>query len=140
MNEEFSVRVEAETTSPPEEPPDEDADTDEAEDEREDEPEDAYALGERLAAMVDAEEARAEAPEATEPEASQVMQHDPYTRSCPTCAGFGVTLTGSIVDGQETRDCPDCRARGWQEKLEQTTLRPVEGEAPHPDAEAWTWG
>ena len=96
--------------------------------------------GERIREMVEAEAERAESDETEPEEVPPIMQHDPHTRTCPTCAGFGVTLTGSLVDGQETRECIDCGARGWQEKLQRATGQPLTGDAVDPNAEAWAWG
>lgn len=126
--------------SPPLVAPDEDADTDENEDEREDEPEDAYAQGERLAAMVDAEEARAEAEEDKPKEVPTVPPPDPYTRQCPTCKGFGSTQTGSIVEGQEFRECPTCQGRGWQERLEASAVPADVDMRVTSDDSSWKWG
>ncbi len=41
-------------------------------------------------------------------------QQDPNTRTCMTCAGYGVVETGSRVEGQERLACTDCGGKGWQ--------------------------
>lgn len=40
-----------------------------------------------------------------------------YFKSCETCLGFGQVLTGSLREGQNVRDCPECRGRGYLEAI-----------------------
>ena len=101
----------------------------------------ATVLGERLAAMVEAEATVAEAEPEPEPGPLR-MPHDPHTATCPDCQGFGETLTGSMVDGQETRTCVGCDGRGWVEipysadSAADGELRPIRRD---PATRAWTW-
>jgi hypothetical protein len=96
-------------------------------------------VGERIAAMVEDEAQRAEQETGHAETGPRVPPADPYTRTCPTCQGFGVTQTGSIVDGQEFRDCVDCRARGWQERLEREPQPQTNGEQEPQAADSWRW-
>lgn len=117
--------------------------TDDAEDdaaEEGEEPEDSRSQGERIAALVEEEAARVEAEEAQPLTVRNAPPPDPYTRTCPTCEGYGQTLTGSIVDGQEFRDCVDCRARGWQERLERSADDPPAEDHVGPREDSWNWG
>lgn len=41
-----------------------------------------------------------------------------WFKACETCQGFGEVLTGSIRDGQTSRDCPTCKGRGYLEALD----------------------
>lgn len=51
-----------------------------------------------------------------------------WFKECATCAGFGLVLTGSSRPGNESRDCPACRGRGYLEALnEQGAPLAVEG-------------
>jgi hypothetical protein len=50
-------------------------------------------------------------------------------RVCETCEGFGLVLTGSIAPGHETRACPSCAGRGYEELLE-ADGRPVSISGP----------
>lgn len=38
--------------------------------------------------------------------------------ACETCAGFGQVKTGSLRAGNEARDCPACKGRGYLEALD----------------------
>lgn len=38
---------------------------------------------------------------------------DSYSRKCDKCNGLGATASGSLVPGQDTLPCFDCKARGW---------------------------
>lgn len=40
-----------------------------------------------------------------------------WFRSCDTCSGFGQVLTGSLREGQNARDCPRCKGRGYLEAI-----------------------
>lgn len=43
-----------------------------------------------------------------------------FFKQCDTCAGFGLVLTGSARQGHESRDCPECRGRGYLEALSES--------------------
>jgi hypothetical protein len=40
-----------------------------------------------------------------------------WFKACETCNGFGEVLTGSQREGQQSRDCPTCKGRGYLEAL-----------------------
>lgn len=42
---------------------------------------------------------------------------DPHSVRCDTCRGWGIVQTGSLVENQQTRQCPDCRGIGWIDRL-----------------------
>ena len=69
-------------------------------------------------------------------ESETEVPDDPEARTCETCAGWGVTKTGSKVPNNTVRNCPRCKGIGW-------TIR---GEAPHaqtvnvPDSQTATNG
>jgi hypothetical protein len=46
-----------------------------------------------------------------------VAQSHEWFKACDTCAGFGQVLTGSLRAGNEARDCPTCKGRGYLEAL-----------------------
>jgi hypothetical protein len=50
------------------------------------------------------------------PPAPQPQPFESY-KACPTCAGWGQVLTGSIRAGKELIDCPGCAGRGYVERL-----------------------
>ena len=41
------------------------------------------------------------------------LPKDSYSKSCPTCDGWGFTDSGSRVAGQQKLTCYDCAGRGW---------------------------
>lgn len=45
------------------------------------------------------------------------MQNDPRAATCDTCAGLGRTLTGSFVEGNHERVCPECNGQGYRERV-----------------------
>lgn len=47
----------------------------------------------------------------------------PDAEVCETCNGWGVGLTGSKAQGQETKPCKDCQGNGWRTKVQ--PLAPV---------------
>jgi hypothetical protein len=51
------------------------------------------------------------------PPGPRPQEHE-YFRACSTCAGFGQVKTGSLRQGQEARDCPLCKGRGYLEALD----------------------
>lgn len=66
------------------------------------------------------------------PEAVAMREHDDF-RTCETCNGHGVVITGSHRAGNETEDCPDerCRGRGYWRKnrVQPVGVVPVPGGA-----------
>lgn len=50
------------------------------------------------------------------PPGPQPQTHEWFV-ACPTCEGFGQVLTGSLREGQQSRDCPQCKGRGYLEAL-----------------------
>lgn len=56
---------------------------------------------------------------------------NPNYRTCSTCRGWGQVLTGSIRSGNEVTDCPDCRGRGYVERLDSSGA-PLGSTAPPP--------
>lgn len=52
------------------------------------------------------------------------LRDDPGTKMCDYCEGCGETITGSKVQNQLTRVCPECMGNGWQ-TLEQAAQRVV---------------
>lgn len=96
-------------------------------------------VGERIRAHLEAEATHIEQEEALPEKPLRAPPVDPFTRQCPTCQGFGQTQTGSLVDGQEFRECVTCGGRGWQERLEQTPLADgAPGQTEHDDG-GWSW-
>ena len=55
-------------------------------------------------------------------------RRDPHTETCPTCNGWGETLTGSRVQAFATRTCPACQGMGYIE------IQPEPAPAPSPPA------
>jgi len=43
---------------------------------------------------------------------------DPEAETCDVCHGLGQLVTGSRVQGQETRPCAKCTAKGWTNESE----------------------
>ena len=121
------------------EPPDTVDDPDDDENEDEEAHEDARTQGQRIAAMVEDEAERVEQEEATPLTVQSAPPPDPYTRTCPTCEGYGQTLTGSIVDTQEFRECVDCHGKGWQERLEPEPQPGVSPPLIPESRDAWRW-
>lgn len=86
--------------------------------------------GERIAAMVDAEEARVLAAEAAETEDETTVfpcpvcggdialpnapKQDPNKVRCNACDGWGMTATGSMAPDMQVAPCTVCDGRGWQ--------------------------
>lgn len=104
------------------------------------------ALGQRIAGMVAAEEQRVAAEEQLEEEeVPEEPPHDPRTRRCQVCAGWGIVRTGSIVEGNVTRQCRQCGGQGYEEAqlvgpptplVSSDQVEPAEEAAP---AGAWVW-
>lgn len=102
-------------------------------------------LGERLSAMVEAEAAAAEtAPEPPADFAGEKPPDDPYSSPCPTCKGWGVVNTGSLVEGNTHRQCRDCQGYGYVERGQPPAPAParderreLEPEPASPGAIAW---
>lgn len=92
----------------------------------------AGALGARLRELADRSEAEAEA----EPERPTHPPMDPHTETCPTCDGFGETVTGSRLDAEFTRQCDDCRGKGWRLRPMEPSPLPTPVAAPEPTPEA----
>lgn len=71
-------------------------------------------------------------------------QEHPYFKACETCAGFGQVKTGSLRGGNEARDCPACKGRGYLEALDaqgqplanQPTTPPAPVIVPQPELNA----
>lgn len=55
-----------------------------------------------------------------------------FFKQCGTCAGFGLVLTGSSRPGNESRDCPECRGRGYLEALSESGAPLAEAGAQPP--------
>lgn len=54
---------------------------------------------------------------------------DPKAELCDVCNGHGVTLTGSMVPGNDTKPCEKCGARGWTNPIDRQnwqTMNPAE--------------
>jgi hypothetical protein len=61
-------------------------------------------------------------------------QQDPNTRTCLTCAGYGVVETGSHVESQERLPCTDCGGKGWQGTRAPVAVTGPMAPAPAPEA------
>jgi hypothetical protein len=64
---------------------------------------------------------------------------DDEAAMCERCSGFGVLVTGSRVEAQRTRVCPDCGGNGWKlvvPNVGQVVAAPVLGAAPPAPAPA----
>lgn len=88
--------------------------------------------GARIAAMVEEEATAAETeiePETVEDtfgmpcpicggniDLPDVPPQDSKRQKCPTCHGFGMTVTGSLVPEKQIDSCSDCQGRGWIDK------------------------
>lgn len=61
---------------------------------------------------------------------------------CDTCNALGRVLTGSRVQGQETKPCASCTGTGWRSKVSAAQPAPVvQFPPPHPPAgTADSWG
>ena len=62
------------------------------------------------------------------------LQHDPFTETCPRCAGYGEVLTGAKASALATIPCPGCGSTGYVQKQE----HPEAGAAPGNGAPAAT--
>ena len=102
----------------------------------------AEAIGQRLADLVERETVPDDE-QADEPTVELEPPDDPYGRRCPTCRGWGIVKTGSIVPGQESRSCLDCGGLGWQDAGRTAQVAPVEpvtfGTAAPAVEAPWTW-
>jgi excinuclease UvrABC ATPase subunit len=59
-------------------------------------------------------------------------QSHEYFEACATCAGFGQVKTGSLRQGNEARDCPACKGRGYLEAIDQNGQALADAPAPVP--------
>lgn len=55
---------------------------------------------------------------ALEPPGPKPQTHE-YFKRCEVCLGYGEVLTGSMRDGNTSRNCPGCGGRGYVEALDQ---------------------
>lgn len=54
------------------------------------------------------------------------LANDDEAETCDRCTGFGETVTGSHVPGQETRPCTKCGAKGWTSAQDRQTWKGTE--------------
>lgn len=55
---------------------------------------------------------------------------DSRVSRCEFCGGIGVTLTGSLVPGNETRTCSDCNGAGYKGEAAEIAAVPPVAETP----------
>lgn len=55
------------------------------------------------------------------------MLQDPEAELCTRCNGYGSTLTGSLVPGNDTKPCGACTAKGWTNPQERATIAATQG-------------
>jgi hypothetical protein len=53
------------------------------------------------------------------------LQPDPVAHVCEACNGFGETITGSKVTGNEARMCPECKGAGYIAPTPQLAVAPL---------------
>lgn len=85
-------------------------------------------------------------------QAAEASEPDPYARTCDTCKGSGVTLSGSKRNSEKALACLPCKGRGWTpvgpERSGGTVETPaapvtngeVTHDEPSPDRDPWGRG
>lgn len=130
--------------------PEDDPDSDDEGEGESDEPAahvsgDPAALGERIRATVERESVADDAPDdeppAMVPESPPL---DPFATTCPTCDGFGETITGSRRESELTRVCVSCSGKGWVERatvpsIMQQIGAPALATTTTAPPEQWSW-
>jgi len=55
---------------------------------------------------------------------------DPEAVACPACNGYGLRLTHSLREGNETITCEPCQGKGWQDRRAIEAARAVASYTP----------